>query len=381
MLGVIAALYFLKAIVIPITLAVVIACLLSPLTSLMRRDLNVVQGSTAVAVGVILLSLLPISYLAGLTANSVDRASVTLPRQIADLSRELGNKLLMVRENYPSLRALLPEPSTIDRLGDANAKMLIDSLSYGFSDVLSWLAQAFIVLMLVIFILAESAMLTPKLIRFFAATPGDAASAERALTELTHQIRAYLTARTLINIGLGAVLTVVLMTMGLRYAILVGLLAALTNYIPYVGQVVGGGATALLVLVQTGSFGDTLIAASIYLALVGIEGYIVTPYIMGRSLDLNGTTVLIACLFWGFLWGLVGLVLAMPITVCMKLVFQKVPEFHRWAELMSRDWRMPETQIGLDSIAESIAEESAPDSPGPPNPQDADEAYASARPG
>ncbi|MDE2506669.1 MAG: AI-2E family transporter, partial [Planctomycetota bacterium] len=223
-LGVIAALYFLKAIVIPITLAVVIACLLSPLTSLMRRDLNVVQGSTAVAVGVILLSLLPISYLAGLTANSVDRASVTLPRQIADLSRELGNKLLMVRENYPSLRALLPEPSTIDRLGDANAKMLIDSLSYGFSDVLSWLAQAFIVLMLVIFILAESAMLTPKLIRFFAATPGDAASAERALTELTHQIRAYLTARTLINIGLGAVLTVVLMTMGLRYAILVGLL-------------------------------------------------------------------------------------------------------------------------------------------------------------
>ena len=46
---------------------------------------------------------------------------------------------------------------------------------------------------------------------------------------------------------------------------------------------------------------------------------------MGRSLDLNGTTVLIACLFWGFLWGLVGLVLAMPITVCMKLVFQRSP--------------------------------------------------------
>ena len=66
-----------------------------------------------------------------------------------------------------------------------------------------------------------------------------------------------------------------------------------------------------------------------------------TPYVMGRSLDLNGTTVLIACLFWGFLWGLVGLVLAMPITVCMKLVFQTVPELNRWAELMSRDWQTP----------------------------------------
>ena len=66
-----------------------------------------------------------------------------------------------------------------------------------------------------------------------------------------------------------------------------------------------------------------------------------TPYVMGRSLDLNGTTVLIACLFWGFLWGLVGLVLAMPITVCFKLVCQTVPELHRWAELMSRDWQTP----------------------------------------
>ena len=72
-----------------------------------------------------------------------------------------------------------------------------------------------------------------------------------------------------------------------------------------------------------------------------IEGYIVTPYILGRSLDLNGTVILIACLFWGFLWGLVGLVLAMPITACIKLVFQNIPELHRWADLMSRDWQPP----------------------------------------
>ena len=79
-----------------------------------------------------------------------------------------------------------------------------------------------------------------------------------------------------------------------------------------------------------------------YLAVVGVEGYVVTPMVMGRSLDLNGTTVLIACLFWGYLWGLVGLILAMPITVSMKLVFQTVPELNRWAELMSVDWQSPD---------------------------------------
>ena len=81
--------------------------------------------------------------------------------------------------------------------------------------------------------------------------------------------------------------------------------------------------------------------AAVYLGVVGIEGYIVTPYILGRSLDMNGTTVLIACLFWGFLWGLVGLILAMPITVTLKLVCQSVPELNRWAELMSLDWQTP----------------------------------------
>jgi hypothetical protein len=83
---------------------------------------------------------------------------------------------------------------------------------------------------------------------------------------------------------------------------------------------------------------------------------------MGRSLDLNGTTVLIACLFWGFLWGLVGLILAMPIAVTMKLVFETVPELNRWAELMSLDWKTP----GAEEPALILAPAPAPDSPGPP---------------
>ena len=81
----------------------------------------------------------------------------------------------------------------------------------------------------------------------------------------------------------------------------------------------------------------------------------VTPLVMGRSLDLNGTTVLIACLFWGYLWGLVGLVLAMPITVSLKVVFQTVPELNRWAELMSLDWQSPEPAFTTGSRIEKPA--------------------------
>ena len=222
-----------------------------------------------------------------------------------------------------------------------NRAFLIATLSDRFGDLSGVVIQGLIVLVLALFFLIESEMLAPKLVRFFAPAPGDAHSAERALNDLVHQVRAYLIARTLINIGLGAVFAIALALFGVRYAAAQGGLIALTNYVPYVGQVFGGVVAMFAALLQGKEFGDALIVVAIYVGLLGIEGYIVTPYVLGRSLDLNGTTVLIACLFWGFLWGLVGLVLAMPLAVCMKLVFQHVPSLHRWADLMSQTWVPP----------------------------------------
>ena len=142
--------------------------------------------------------------------------------------------------------------------------------------------------------------------------------------------------------------------MNVHFAFILGLVAALTNFVPYIGQMIGGALPTLMVLGQNGSIGDALIVAAMYLAVLGVEEYVITPLVMGRSLDLNGTTVLIACLFWGYLWGLIGLVLAMPITVSLKVVFQAVPELNRWAELMSLDWQSPDAvEIPAESEAAS----------------------------
>jgi hypothetical protein len=111
-----------------------------------------------------------------------------------------------------------------------------------------------------------------------------------------------------------------------------------------------------------------MIVAAIYLALVTVEGYIVTPFVLSRSLDLNGTTVLLACLLWGFLWGLVGLILAMPITVTMKLAFQHVPALHRWADLMSQDWQPPVLAPAPVAVAVAVVEPARP-KPDRPEPE------------
>ena len=356
-LGTVSALYLLKPILVPITLALVLACHLSPLTWLLRRVPRV--GPTGAAVLLFVIAVVLGLYLASLTAESLVQAANTLPGDIERLAGRLSGQINTMIRDKPYLHAILPTPRTIDQLGDANRTLLIDKLSYGLVDLTTWVVQGLIVLVLVLFLLAESEMLTPKVIRFFAATPGDAATAARTLADLTRQIRAYLVARTVINIGVGLVFAIALTLLKVKFPVALGMFAALTNFVPYVGQVLGGALPTLITLGQYESPGDALIVAAVYVAIVGIEGYVVTPYVMGRSLDLNGTTVLIACLFWGFLWGLVGLMLAMPITVSLKLVFQTVPELNRWAELMSYQWQTP-TPAPPGAVLDQ------PDSPCPP---------------
>lgn len=372
-LGSMAAIYLLKVILVPLVLALLLACILSPLTSFLRRMMPL--GATGAAVVLFLLLTMLGLYLSTLAAESLLKASDSLPFTHDNFALQVSARVADLTRDSPFLAPLLPDPTTINNLGDQSRTYMIGMLRDRLGDLLGVVAQGLVVLVLALFFLIESEMLGKKLVRFFTHAPGDAHAAEKALQDLVHQVRAYLIARTLINLGLGAVFAVALWFMGVQYAAAQGGMVAVTNFVPYVGQVFGGAVSVMATLIQGKEFGDALIVAAIYLGLLGVEGYIVTPWVMGKSLDLNGTTVLIACLVWGFLWGLVGLVLAMPLAVCMKLVCQNVPGLHRWADLMSCTWVPPSPKNPADdgsligppihtaqaAIAVSRAEPSVPD--------------------
>ncbi len=359
-LGSMAAIHLMKAILVPFFFALLVACLLSPATSLLRRYLPL--GATGAAVVLFTVMTVLGLYSSAIVAESLVKATNSLPADADRLSGLISQRIVDLSNDMPFLRGVLPDPGTIDLLGDRNRTFLIGVLSDRLADLSGVVVQGLVVLVLALFFLIESEMLGPKVVRFFAPAPGDAHAAERALKDLVHQLRAYLIARTLINIALGLVFAACLWVMGIRFALAQGGLVALTNFVPYVGQFLGGAVPVAATVLQGKSFGDALIVSAIYVALLGIEGYVVTPYVMGRSLDLNGTTVLIACLFWGFLWGLVGLVLAMPFAVAMKLIFQQVPGLHRWADLMSYAWQPPIAP----SLKESLVEFEVLAPPDPP---------------
>lgn len=343
-LGVMAALHLMKSILMPVALAMLLACLLSPLT----RGLRKVLPLSATGAAIVLFLLLAVGGLltAVFTVDRLQAAAMTLPAETERLTGVISRRVEELVTEHPALRGILPDPGTIDRLGDQNRAELIETLQGRLTDFGGWIAEGFMILVLILFLLAESEMLSPKIVRFFAADPADARETAAAFGQVVRKIRAYLVARTVLNVGLGIAVGVMLRLLNVGYAVELGVITALASFVPYIGQVISGVLVVLVALAQLGTLGDTLIVTSLYVALVGLEGYVVMPYVMGRSLDLNGTTVLLACLFWGFLWGLVGLVVAIPITVSLKLAFQQAPGLHRWAELMSRDWQPPPALSG-----------------------------------
>ncbi|MFO0908446.1 MAG: AI-2E family transporter [Isosphaeraceae bacterium] len=217
-LATVAALYLMKAILVPIALALLLAALLSPVTRFLRKILPV--GPIGAAVVLFLLAAIVGLYAASLTAESLVQAGNTLPGDIERLAGRLSGRINDVIRDQPYLHSILPEPRTIDQLGDANRNLLIDKLSYGLMDLSTWVVQGFIVLILVLFLLAESEMLSAKVIRFF--PPRDAAKASRTLTDLTRQIRAYLVARTVINLGVGLVIAAALALLRVSFAVPLG---------------------------------------------------------------------------------------------------------------------------------------------------------------
>jgi predicted PurR-regulated permease PerM len=280
-----------------------------------------------------------------LTAERLQEAALRLPVEAERLTGTISRRVEELVTKHPMLRGVLPDPGTIDRLGDQNRDELMAGLQGRLADAGAWIGEGLMILVLILFVLAESEMLTSKLIRFFAPKPVDARATEAAFKQVVQKIRAYLIARTLLNVGLGVAVTISLRLLHVAFAVELGVITALASFIPYIGQVISGVLVALVALTSLGTVGDMLIVSAIYLALVGLEGYVVMPVVMGRSLDLNGTTVLLACMFWGFVWGMVGLVVAIPITVSLKLICQQAPSLHRWAELMSRDWQTPAPEV------------------------------------
>lgn len=198
----------------------------------------------------------------------------------------------------------------------------------------TWVWESILIMFVLLFFLLEGRMLTRHVVEIFGPGPVVQAKVVETLTDMANQIRAYLVWRTIINFGMALFLGACYYAAGLSQPWTWALFTAILWYVPYLGPIVAGVPPVLDAFVMCPSPWVTLLLLVGYVLVVTVEGYLIVPLVMGRSMELNATTVMLACLFWDLVWGTAGLFLAMPLMAAVKAVCSHVPDWQPWANLM-----------------------------------------------
>lgn len=145
----------------------------------------------------------------------------------------------------------------------------------------------------------------------------------------------YMAVKSLISIATGLIVYFVCIIFGIRFAILWGFITIILNFIPSIGSIIATIPPLIMAIIQFDSILPILILLIILIIIQFSIGNIIEPKIMGNRLKLNTITVIFGLLFWGYIWGIVGMMLSIPLLVILKLIFENIPSLTIIAKLMS----------------------------------------------
>ena len=324
---VVAGLYWLQAVLIPLALAVLLTFLLSPVVSTFeRRGLGRVPS-------ILVTVLLALSLLGAI--------GWTLTHQLVTLADELPRYSLNIHHRIADLRgagkggsvekvqnAVADVVGEIEKTGGTRQKPVAvvleaPSILVHLPSLLQALASAGIVTVLVIFMLLERRELRDRLILLIGYRRMTATT--RALDEAGTRISRYLLMQSLINGSFGVAVGLGLFLIGIPYAIIWGSLAAALRFIPYLGAFIALLLPLALSLAVFPGWLQPALVVGLFLVLEPITGSVLEPWLYGQSAGVSQVALLIALTFWTWLWGPAGLLMATPLTVCLLVLAKHLP--------------------------------------------------------
>ena len=187
--------------------------------------------------------------------------------------------------------------------------------------------------MLLYFILARGRLTFERFISSLT-VPEQSESWKKLFFHIHDEIARYLVTITLINAGLGIATTLILALLGMPNPVLWGVLATILNFIPYLGGLTMTMILGIVSLISFNTLGRILLSPLIFLLLTGLEGQFVTPMLLGRRLSLNPLVLMISLLFWGWIWGIPGMLLAVPIHASLKIISKNIPSMNSIREIL-----------------------------------------------
>ena len=327
---------FTEPVLLPVTCALLISLLLrAPLRMLRRAGLP--RGLCAMMLLLVSLGGAAVAFymLAKPAGEWLERA----PHALSELEwklRELKEPIEAIKEAGARIESVTAMATD----GEQAPTIKVELRGQKLTDVIlgatpGALAAAATILILMFYILVNGDNIVSKL-KMFAPSAADEEKFLQTIMEIETEISRFLLTIGFINLCLGIATTAVLYAYGVPNSALWGAVVGLLNFAPYIGAALS---TALLAIVGLMSFDELNIALGVpalFLVLTTIEGYVVTPNVLGRTLALNPLAIFVALLFWGWLWGLAGVLLAVPMLTIATIVCNRFENLVPVAELLSR---------------------------------------------
>jgi len=231
--------------------------------------------------------------------------------------------------------------STLEPDGDV-AKVQIEKPKFNVMDYLlpgtlgaaAFAGQAIVVLFVAFFLLAAGNNFRRKIVRLAGPTLTEKKLTVHALDEIGEQIQRYLQVQVFTSALVGLATWLAFLWIGMEHAAVWGILTFVLNFIPYLGSIIASSAAMLIGFSQFGSIEMALVIGGVTLGINSVEGYVLTPWLTSRASRMNPVAIFAGVLAWGWLWGIWGLFLGVPILMVIKVVCDRVDEFTAVGELL-----------------------------------------------
>ncbi len=316
---------------VPVMLAFLLSFLFAPVVRLLHRlYIPLSLGAALVLFGLIGVLTFGIYQLAAPASGWMAK----LPNAAAQLEYRLSNLKQTFREFSKASR----EVERITKFDTAGTAQQVEVKKSSVGEILLGQTQGFLVsggvmFVLLFFLLASGDMFLRKLVTVLPRFENKKLAVEIS-RQIEHDISRYLLTVTLINAVFGSAVGLSMYFIGLPNALLWGVMAGLLHFIPFLGAIVGISVVTLVALVTMDQITSILLVPSAYLGLNLLEEYLFFPFLIGRRLLLNPVVIFIWLIFWGWLWGIPGALMAVPLLAIFKIVCDHIEPLAAVAEFL-----------------------------------------------
>lgn len=344
-IAVLLVLQYAQSVFIPLVLGLLISYALDPIVTRLQR-LRVPRAASAA------LLLLTLVCGGGFFIYQLRFQVQEIVQQLPDGARRLRRTLEQQQGGTTdALKKVQQAATELERAADASStvqakpgvtRVQVEDAPFDVNDYVMWgslsvvtaAGQLLLILFLAYFLLATGDLYRRKLVKIVGPSLTKKKITVQILQEIDHQIEAFLMVQLFTSALVGVASWLTFRAIGLEQAAVWGLLAGVFNSIPYVGPVLVSGSIAVVAFLQFGTLQMTLVATGAALVITSLEGFLLTPWLTSRAARMNAVAVFVGLLFWGWVWNVWGMLLAVPMLMVMKAICDHVEDFKGVGELL-----------------------------------------------